>query len=198
MLARDGGAPVAQLLEHQAVAGEPEHQRAHEQGHADHPVELARPPVGAGEEDPHLVQHDGGDHQRGAPLVQAAQVPAERGLFGDVAHRLVRRRRRRLIVERQQDAGHDLDDEQIGRRAAEREPPALEVVGHRLVGHRREPVERDRHALAEPVADVVHARSPERARGSAGAGRARGHVTGSRVIRGHRSVTRQVYPTMPA
>ena len=156
----DGGAPVAELLEHQAVAGEAEHQRAHQQRHADHPVELARPAVGAGEEHAHLVQDDGGDHQRRAPLVQAAQVPAERRVFGDVAHRLVGRRRRRLVVERQQDAGDDLDDEEIGRRAAEREPPPLQVMRHRLVGHRGDALDRHRHALADPAADVVHARAP--------------------------------------
>ena len=57
-----------------------------------------------------------------------------------------------LVVERQQDAGDDLDDEEVRGRAAEREPPALQVVRHRLVRHRRDGLDRDRDALAEPVA----------------------------------------------
>ncbi len=154
----DRGAPVAQLLEHQAVAGESEQQRADEQRHADHPVQLTRPPVRAGEEHPHLVKDDGGDHQRRAPFVQAAQIPPERGLLGDVAHGLVGRGWRRLVVERQQDAGDDLHDEEVRRRAAEREPPAFQVVRHRLVRHRRDGLQRHGDALAEPVARGAHAR----------------------------------------
>ena len=100
-----------------------------EQAHADHPVQLARLAVGAGEVDAHLVQDDRGDHQRRGPLVDAAEVPAVSSLVGDVAHRLVRRAGAGLVVERQQDAGDDLDNEEVGGRAAEAEPPALEVVG---------------------------------------------------------------------
>ena len=59
-----GRAPVAELLVDEAVAGEADHQRAQQQAHADHPVDLARLAVGAGEVDAHLVQDDRGDHQR--------------------------------------------------------------------------------------------------------------------------------------
>ena len=47
----------------------------------------------------------------GAPFMQAAQQPAVRGLFGDVAHRFIGRFRRGLVVNREQDSRHDLDDE---------------------------------------------------------------------------------------
>ncbi len=148
----DCRAPEAELLVDEAVPREPEDERREEEADAHHPVELARLAEGASEEDAHLVEDDGRDHQRGAPLVNAAQIPAEARLVGDVADRLVGGLRRRLVVEREEDACHDLDDEQVGGGAAEREPPALEVIGDWLV---REGLERARRD-GEPLADSVH------------------------------------------
>jgi hypothetical protein len=50
--------PIAELLKHQAVTREPNHQRAEQQAHADHPVQLARFAIRSGEEDSHLMQDD--------------------------------------------------------------------------------------------------------------------------------------------
>src|SRR5262249_35144440 len=47
----DGGAPVAELLVDEAVAGKAGSERAEQEQHADDPVQLARLAVGAGEVD---------------------------------------------------------------------------------------------------------------------------------------------------
>src|SRR2546429_3032055 len=54
----DGHRPDGQLVPRQQVAGEREQQRQHEQDHADHPVELARRLVRAGQEHAEHVQPD--------------------------------------------------------------------------------------------------------------------------------------------
>ena len=59
------------------VITETEQQGEDEQGNTDDPVELARRPVRAGQEDAQHVEHDEDDHQVGAPPVQVPDQLAE-------------------------------------------------------------------------------------------------------------------------
>ena len=66
----------------------------------------------------------GDDHEARAPDVQAAQQPAERHLLDQEAHAVVGQRRRRHVVHRQADAGHELQAGEQRDHAAGREGPA--------------------------------------------------------------------------
>ncbi len=119
----DDRRPVGALVERQQVAGQPHHQRQHEQDHPDHPVQLARVLVGTEEEGPAHVEEDQDHHHRRAPLVHAAHEFAEEDVVGEVAHRLVGLDRGGRVVHRQEDPGYRLGDEgEQGRRAERVEP----------------------------------------------------------------------------
>ena len=67
--------------------------------------------IGLQEERAEHVDHRRADHQVRAPRVNGADEPAERHLRHDELNALVGLRRRRSIVEQQQDAREDLNHE---------------------------------------------------------------------------------------
>ena len=115
--------PVGGLVPGQQVAGEALQHPHREQEHADDPVQLARVLVGAEEEDPRHVEEHQDDEDAGAPLVHAANEPAEREVVGDELDRLVSRFGIRLVVHGEHDARDRLDEEGRQRRRAERVEP---------------------------------------------------------------------------
>ena len=82
-------------------------QRQHQQDHADHPVELARRLVRAGQEDAEHVQPDGDHHAVRRPAVHVPHEHPERHVELEILHVGVGVLRRRPVVEHQVDAGHD-------------------------------------------------------------------------------------------
>ena len=116
--------PVALLVPGQQVAGQREHGTSAEQRQPDHPVQLARAPVGAEQHDLQQVQAGDDDQRRRAEAVQAAHEPAERQLVLDVSDRRPGAGHRRRVRGRQEDAGHRLQHEQPGGDGAERVPEA--------------------------------------------------------------------------
>ncbi len=151
-----GGAPITELLENKTVSGKADDQGRQQQTHPDHPVDVARFAVGSREVDSHLVQNHGGNHQRGGPFVNASDVPTVVDLFRDALNRLIGCFRGRLIVERQQDACHNLDNKQIGWCAAQAPPPAAEVIRHRFVRQFGQLDLGDRQPFAKPLSDSTH------------------------------------------
>jgi hypothetical protein len=67
----DPGRPVGFLVPGEQVTGERQSQSTDQKQHADHPGELARPLVGAPDEDLHEVRQQQDDHGAGAPVVPA-------------------------------------------------------------------------------------------------------------------------------
>jgi hypothetical protein len=121
----DGGAdrdrPERELVPRQEVAGEGEAERQEQQDDADAPVELARPLVRAGVEDPAHVEEDDQHHRVGRPAVQIAQEAAERHRVLEVLDRAVRLGRVRHVIDHQQHAGDRQDAEEDERDPAEAE-----------------------------------------------------------------------------
>ena len=109
----DRNGPIGKLVPRQQVTGEGQRQRQQKQHHAQHPVELARRFVGAGVEDAAHVQHHKQHHQVGRPAVQVAQHLAGRDHELQVFHVLVGVVGGRHVIEHQQHAGRDQDEEQV-------------------------------------------------------------------------------------
>ena len=107
-----GDRPESQLIPGQQIAGEAQEQRHQQQQHAQHPVELARLLVGAGEEDAAHVQEDHRHHAVRRPAMHVAQKGAEGHRAAQVEHAVVRLGGGGHVVEHQQNARHDEDDEQ--------------------------------------------------------------------------------------
>ena len=148
----DDRRPVGALVERQQVAGQAHHQGEDQEHDADHPVQLPGVLVGAEEERSRHVEEDQDDHQRGAPLVEAADELAEEDVVGQVRDRVVGLGRRGHVVHRQEDAGQRLHREDEQRRRAERVEPvrALRDLAEQHPGQ-----ERARSgALVDPADDV--------------------------------------------
>ena len=86
---------------------------------ADEPVELARLAVRGGVERPRHVQDHGDDHHVGRPAVNVAHEASGRHDEVNVLDRLIGDVRIRLVIEHQQDAGDQRDQERRGRHDAE-------------------------------------------------------------------------------
>ena len=84
-LRADRGRPVGLLVPGQQVAGEAHAQREQQQADADQPGQLAGIFVGGGHEHPQHVDEDHDHHQRRAPVMDAADQPAE----GDTVHNVL-------------------------------------------------------------------------------------------------------------
>jgi hypothetical protein len=119
--------------------------------HAEEPFELPRVLVGAEEEHAPHVQEEENDEDAGAPFVHPANEPPEGELVRDLLDGVVRLVGRGPVVHRQDDAGHELDEESGQRGRAKRvEPvrlagnaPEEEVLdGANETGSLLEPVER--------------------------------------------------------
>jgi hypothetical protein len=78
----------------------------------EHPVELARLLVGAGQEHAAHVQEHHGHHAVRAPAVHVAQEDAEGHRAAQIEHAVVGLRGGGHVVEHQQDAGGHQDEEQ--------------------------------------------------------------------------------------
>ena len=143
------GAPVGALVPRQQVAAKRQTQAHEEEAHADQPVQLTRVLERAEEQHAQQVQHQQQDESAGRPMVQPADEPAEQHLVGDVQDALVRLVGGRYVVQRQREAGHDLDDQSEHSRAAEDVEPA-DAARHAAV---EEPVEHaaDSAALVDPI-----------------------------------------------
>jgi len=115
----DRDAPVGELVPRQQVARVGEQDRDEEQHDPDDPVELARRPVRAREEDAHHVQHHERDHRVRRPPVQVAQERAHVDHEREVLHVLVGARHRRVVIEHQEDAGHHQHERRGGGQAAQ-------------------------------------------------------------------------------
>ena len=111
--------PEGQLVPRQQVAGEAEEEGEQEQHDSQHPVELARLLVGAGEEHAAHVQEDNSDHAMGRPAVHVPQEGAEGDGAAQVQHAVVGLGGGGHVVEHQQDAGGDQHHEQEERHQAE-------------------------------------------------------------------------------
>jgi hypothetical protein len=103
-----------------------------QQQHAADPCHLTRLLVRPGDDDAQHVDNGSNDDEAGAEHVQAAHDPSERDLLHDIAHAVIGRRRRRHVVEAQDDPAGELDAEQEQDDAAGGEPPAGSL-GNRLV-----------------------------------------------------------------
>jgi hypothetical protein len=110
-----------------------------QQTYADQPGQLTGIFEGGGHEDPQQVDEDQDHHQRCTPMVDAADEPAKGDAIHDVGDTVVGVIRRGGIVNRQEDAGRSLQQEQKQAGRAERIPPvafrlrAVEDVGVKAV-----------------------------------------------------------------
>ena len=120
-------------------------ERDQQEHDADHPVELARRLVGAGEEHAAHVQEDDGHHAVRRPAVHVAQEDAEGHGAAQVEHAVVGLRGGRHVVEHQQHAGGDQDQEQEERDQAE--PQGVD-------GPQRVAVDLDRVDVQEEVGEA--------------------------------------------
>ena len=116
--------PVRLFIPRQQIAGECESERRAEQEHAGHPGQLAGPLIGAPDEHLDQVEQQQNHHGAGAPVVDAADEPAQRCFFLDVFHTLPRSANRGCVAGGQQDAGHDLKHEHEQQQTAKRSSPA--------------------------------------------------------------------------
>ena len=111
-------APVRHVAPRQQVAEERlGHQHEVDQ-HAEDPQQLARLLVRAVQQRAEHVQVDDDEERRGAGRVHVADQPAPLDVAHDVLDRAERLGGRRLVVHRQEDAGHDLDDQHHAARAS--------------------------------------------------------------------------------
>src|SRR5690606_13108209 len=120
--------PVRHLAPWQQVAGEGLRHQHEEYQHADDPQELSRLLVGAVEHRAEHVQvHD--DEEEGCTRrMHVADEPAEVDVPHDVFHRREGLGGRRLVVHRQENAGHQLDDQHHQRQHPEHVPD-IEILG---------------------------------------------------------------------
>ena len=107
----DAEAPVGVLIEAQHLSGERHAEGEQEQEDADDPGELARKLIGAEEKDLCQVNEHDGDHEVGAPAVHGAQKPAELDVVVEELKAAPRVAGRGSVDQREQDAGHHLQDE---------------------------------------------------------------------------------------
>ena len=146
---RDREPHAGEKIVDERVAGEAFEDREHQHGQSDEVVEVAGLAVGAGEEHAHDVQHDRGDEHVGGPVMHLAEQQSGGHGRREVEHRAVRLRhllalQERIgavvddlvgagdVVERQEDAGPDEDDEGVERDFPEQERPVVgEHVAHR-------------------------------------------------------------------
>ena len=131
-LQADLGGVVAELVHGEEIAAEAEHRGEEEQGDAGEPADFARLAVGLHEVDGEHVDEDGEDEEVGAPGVGGADEPAEVHDVGDLADAL-EGLGAGAVVDQQQDAGEDLDEEEEERDAAPVVPEGLGVDGDALV-----------------------------------------------------------------
>ena len=115
--------PVGGLIPGQEIAGERKHHHDQEQDHPHHPHELAWRLEGSIEKDLEHVQANRDDHCRRAPMVEAADEPAEGHLVFDVLHAVIGMIRRRSIVHGEEHAGDSLQHKQEERGRAEHIDP---------------------------------------------------------------------------
>ena len=146
--ADDGGAdaeaPVGVLIEAQNLAGEGHAEGQQQKEDADDPGEFAGKLVGAEEEDlRHVDEHDG-DHEVRSPAVHGAQKPAEPDVVVEELEAVPGVAGGGRVDEREQDAGHDLKNENDGGGAAEDVPPAGGVGRDLVLGRFDERARRGR------------------------------------------------------
>ena len=125
--AEDGGAdaeaPVGVLVEAQDLAGEGHAEGEQEEEDADDPGKLAGELVGSEEEDLHHMDEDDGDHEVGAPAVHGAEEPTELDVMVEELEAVPGVACGGGVDEREQDASHDLQEEDDRGCAAEDVPP---------------------------------------------------------------------------
>ncbi len=134
-MARGMSVPTLVAVPRQEVAREPEEERAEEEQHAAHPGQLPRLPVGLEEPDADQVDEDEGDHEGRRPGMDRAHDPAQGDVGHDPGDARVRLLESRPVVEGQDDAGHDLDEEENQDGAAGVHPDRVAAPGDGLVPH---------------------------------------------------------------
>ena len=120
----DAEPPVGVLIEAQNLSRKCHAQREQQQEDADDPGKFAREFVGAEEKDLHQVNQHDGDHEIRTPAVQRAQIPAQPHIVIEKLEAAPRMAGSGSIDQREQNAGHHLQNQNHGRRAAEDIPPA--------------------------------------------------------------------------
>src|SRR5512133_1769191 len=105
------GGPVGQLIHGQQIAGVGLEDAQQQEQHADHPVQLARAMVGPGQDDPQGMEKQQDQQGVGGQAVQAAQVRAAPDDGLQKQDRIEGPLRCRLVVDQQQYAAGQHDQE---------------------------------------------------------------------------------------
>ncbi len=116
------GGPEGPLIPRQQVAGKAEAQSHRQQEHTHRPGDLARRFISALEKDAQQMEHAENDHQVGTPGVDAADKPAKVHFIHNEQDTVVGCIWGRLVVEREQNTGNDLDHE-------EKEGDSSQIIG---------------------------------------------------------------------
>ena len=119
----DDGAPIGAVVPGQEIARQTVGERKQQQHDAGHPGSFARLFIRSIHEHLDHVKHHHHDQHAGAPVVETADETTAGQLGEDVSQAVVGVAGGRRVVERQQDTGEGLDEEEEQRNAAENLAP---------------------------------------------------------------------------
>ncbi len=122
-LRADRGRPVGRLVPGEQVAREAHANGRQQKTDADQPGQLARIFVGGGHKHPQHMDEDDDHHQRCAPVMDAADQPAEGNAFHDVLDGVVGMIGGGSVINGQENPGHPLQNKKEQTRRAECVPP---------------------------------------------------------------------------